>query len=146
MRTSPKGVALIKQFEGLRLAAYPDPATGGDPWTIGYGSTRGVTKGMTITADQAERMLLNDIARFEPQLDALVKVPLKQGQWDALMSFVYNLGAANLESSTLLKLLNAGDYAAAGDQFARWNKAAGKIMAGLTARRAAERAMFLGAA
>jgi lysozyme len=146
MRTSPKGVALIKSSEGLRLTAYPDPATGGDPWTIGYGSTRGVTKGMAITAEQAERMLQNDIARFEPQLDALVKVALKQGQWDALMSFTYNLGAENLASSTLLKLLNAGDYAAAGDQFARWNKAAGKVMGGLTARRAAERAMFLGAA
>lgn len=146
MRTSPKGVALIKSSEGLCLTAYPDPATGAEPWTIGYGSTRGVTKGMTITAEQAERMLMNDIARFEPQLDALVNVPLKQGQWDALMSFIYNLGAANLESSTLLKLLNSGDYAAAGDQFARWNRAAGKPMAGLTARRAAERAMFLGAA
>lgn len=146
MRTSPKGVALIKSSEGLRLTAYPDPATGADPWTIGYGSTRGVIKNMTITQDQAERMLQNDITRFEPQLDALVKVPLKQGQWDALMSFTYNLGVANLESSTLLSLLNAGNYAAAGDQFARWNKANGKVMAGLTARRAAERAMFLGAA
>jgi len=146
MRTSPKGVALIKQLEGLRLTAYPDPGTGAEPWTIGYGATRGVIKNMTITAEQAERMLQNDIARFEPQLDALVKVPLKQGQWDALMSFTYNLGVANLESSTLLSSLNAGNYAAAGDQFARWNKANGKVMAGLTARRAAERAMFLGAA
>lgn len=146
MRTSQKGLALIKSFEGLRLTAYPDPATGADPWTIGYGSTRGVLKGMTITAEQAERMLVNDVQRFEPQVDHLVKVPLSQGQWDALISFTYNLGAANLESSTLLKLLNDGNYAGAADQFPRWNKAAGKVMAGLTKRRAAEREMFIGVA
>jgi lysozyme len=146
MRTSQKGIDLIKSSEGLRLTAYPDPATGSTPWTIGYGSTRGVLKGMTITAEQAERMLLNDIARFEPELDGLVKVPLSQNQWDALMSFVFNLGSANLASSTLLKFLNAGDYARATDQFSRWNKAAGKEMPGLTKRRAAEQALFMSAA
>ena len=91
-------------------------------------------------------MLMNDIARFEPELDSLAKVPLSQNQWDALMSFVYNLGSANLGPSTLLKLLNAGDYAGAAEQFLRWNKAGGQVLAGLTKRRAAERAMFLGAA
>ncbi len=143
MRTSQNGIDLIKSSEGLRLTAYPDPGTGGEPWTIGYGATRGVTQGMTITQDQAERMLVNDIQRFEPSIENLVKVPLNQNQWDALMSFVYNLGAGNLASSTLLKLLNAGDFAGAADQFLRWNKAAGKILPGLTARRAAERALFL---
>jgi lysozyme len=146
MRTSPKGIALIKSSEGLRLTAYPDPATGADPWTIGYGSTRGVLKGMTITDEQAERMLINDVSRFEPELDRLVKVPLSQNQWDALMSFVYNLGSANLASSTLLKLLNAGDYTRAADQFSRWNKAAGNELPGLTKRRTAEQALFLSAA
>ena len=146
MRTSTKGFALIKSFEGLRLTAYSDPATGAAPWTIGYGATRGVTKGMTITSEQAERMLQNDIARFEPELESLVKVPLSQNQWDALMSFVYNLGSANLASSMLLKLLNAGDYARAADQFPRWNKAGGKELPGLTKRRAAEQALFLSAA
>jgi len=101
---------------------------------------------MTITTEQAERMLQNDIARFEPELENLVKVPLNQNQWDALMSFVYNLGSANLASSTLLKLLNAGDYARAADQFPRWNKAGGKELPGLTKRRAAEQALFLSAA
>ncbi|RJX83508.1 lysozyme [Pseudomonas sp. LS-2] len=143
MRTSQKGIDLIKSAEGLRLVAYPDPATGAEPWTIGYGSTRGVVKGMKITEEQAERMLMNDIARFEPELDRLVKVSLNQNQWDALMSFVYNLGTPNLASSTLLKLLNAGDYARAADQFPRWNKAAGKELSGLTKRRAAEQALFL---
>lgn len=146
MRTSTKGFALIKSFEGLRLTAYPDPATGAAPWTIGYGATRGVAKGMTITTEQAERRLQNDVARFEPELENLVKVPLSQNQWDALMSFVYNLGLANLASSTLLKLLNAGDYARAADQFPRWNKAGGKELPGLTKRRAAEQALFLSAA
>jgi lysozyme len=143
MHASQKGIDLIKSSEGLRLTAYPDPATGGEPWTIGYGTTRGVKPGMKITAEQAEQYLKADVARFEPELAALVKVPLSQNQWDALMSFVYNLGSANLASSTLLKLLNAGDYARAADQFPRWNKAAGKELPGLTKRRAAEQALFL---
>jgi lysozyme len=143
MRTSKRGVSLIKAVEGLRLKSYQDSV---GVWTIGYGATRGITAGMAITNEQAERMLMNDIGRFEPEVERLVKVPLNQGQWDGLMSFTYNLGAANLGSSTLLKLLNASDYAGAAEQFLRWNKAGGKVLAGLTKRRASERAMFLGAA
>jgi lysozyme len=143
MRTSQKGVSLIKSFEGLRLKSYQDSV---GVWTIGYGTTRGITAGITITADQAERMLQNDIVRFEPQIDQLVNVPLTQNQWDALMSFTYNLGVGNLGSSMLLKLLNGGDYASAAAQFPRWNKAGGQVLTGLTKRRAAEQAMFLGAA
>jgi lysozyme len=143
MHTSQRGIDLIKSSEGLRLTAYPDPATGGEPWTIGYGTTRGVKPGMKITATQAEEYLKTDVGRFEPELAVLVNVPLSQNQWDALMCFVYNLGSANLASSTLLKLLNAGDYARAADQFPRWNKAAGKEMPGLSKRRAAEQALFL---
>ncbi|EMW3234939.1 lysozyme [Pseudomonas aeruginosa] len=140
MRTSQQGLSLIKSFEGLRLQAYQD-AVG--VWTIGYGATRGVKAGMSINKEQAERMLLNDVQRFEPELDKLVKVPLNQNQWDALMSFVYNLGSANLASSTLLKLLNKGDYRGAADQFPRWVNAGGKRLEGLVKRRAAERALFL---
>lgn len=143
MRTSQKGVSLIKSFEGLRLKSYQDSV---GVWTIGYGATRGIAAGMSITNEQAERMLVNDIGRFEPELERLVKVALNQGQWDALMSFTYNLGAANLGSSTLLKLLNTGDYVGAADQLLRWNKAGGQVLPGLTKRRAAERAVFLGAA
>ena len=143
MRTSQRGVSLIKSFEGLRLKSYQDSV---GVWTIGYGATRGITVGMTITNEQAERMLANDIGRFEPEIERLVKVPLNQAQWDAVMSFTYNLGAANLGSSTLLKLLNSGDYAGAAAQFPRWNKAGGQVLAGLTKRRASERAMFLGSA
>ncbi|HFO1371968.1 lysozyme [Pseudomonas aeruginosa] len=140
MRTSKRGIDLIKSFEGLRLSAYQDSV---GVWTIGYGTTRGVTRYMTITVEQAERMLSNDIQRFEPEMDKLVKVPLNQNQWDALMSFVYNLGAANLASSTLLKLLNKGDYQGAADQFSRWVNAGGKRLGGLVKRRAAERVLFL---
>lgn len=143
MRTSQRGLSLIKSFEGLRLQAYKD-AVG--VWTVGYGTTRGVKAGMSINKEQAERMLLNDVQRFEPEIERLVTVPLSQNQWDAMVSFTYNLGAANLESSTLLRKLNAGDYAAAADQFPRWNKAGGKVLVGLTRRREAERALFLEAA
>lgn len=143
MRTSQRGLSLIKSFEGLRLLAYRD-AVG--VWTIGYGATRGVKAGMSITQEQAERMLLNDVQRFEPEVERLVKVPLTGNQWDALVSFTYNLGAANLEQSTLLRLLNHGDYAGTAEQFPRWNKAGGKVLPGLVRRREAERALFLEAA
>lgn len=140
MRTSQSGLSLIKSFEGLRLQAYQD-AVG--VWTIGYGATRGVKSGMSISKEQAERMLLNDVQRFEPEVQRLITAPLNQNQWDALLSFTYNLGATNLESSTLRRLLNAGNYAAAAEQFARWNKAGGQVLAGLTRRRQAERDLFL---
>nr|WP_314661207.1 lysozyme [uncultured Pseudomonas sp.] len=133
-------MSLIKSFEGLRLQAYQDSV---GVWTIGYGATRAVKAGMKISKEQAERMLLNDMQRFEPEVERLVTVPLTQNQWDALMSFTYNLGSANLESSTLRRLLNAGNYAAAAEQFPRWNKAGGKVLPGLVRRRAAERDLFL---
>lgn len=139
MHISQKGIDLIKSSEGLRLEAYQDSV---GVWTIGYGTTRGVKAGMKISMAQAEEYLKADVARFEPELAALVKVPLNQNQWDALMSFVYNLGSANLSSSTLLKLLNAGNYSGAAEQFPRWNKAGGKELAGLTKRRNAEQALF----
>ncbi|MHC8408277.1 lysozyme [Pseudomonas sp. TMB3-21] len=143
MRTSIKGIDLIKSFEGLRLNSYQDSV---GVWTIGYGTTRGIGPRMTITNDQAEQMLMKDIARFEPEVERLVKVPLNQHQWDALLSFVYNVGAMNLGTSTLLKLLNTRNYAAAAEQFPRWNKAGGKVLNGLVKRRAAERRMFVGGA
>lgn len=141
MRTSQKGINLIKSFEGLRLKSYQDSV---GIWTIGYGTIHGTGPNMTITNEQAERMFINDITCFEPELDRLVNVPLTQNQWDALMSFIYNLGAANLGSSTLLRLLNGGDYAGAAAHFSRWNKARGRVLAGLTKRRLTEERIFLG--
>lgn len=142
MHTSQKGLDLIKSFEGLRLSAYKDVV---GVVTIGYGTTSGVKMGDTITKERAEELLREDVKRFEDQVMRLVKVRLTQGQFDALVSFIYNLGAGNLSNSTLLRLLNAGDYAGAAAQFERWNKAGGKTLAGLVRRRAAERALFEGA-
>lgn len=141
MRTSENSLALIRQAEGLRLRAYKCPA---GVWTIGYGTTAGVKEGQIITRERAEELLRDDVKRFEDQVLRLVKVQLTQGQLDALVSFTYNLGAANLGNSTLLRLLNAGDYKGAAAQFDRWTKAGGKELPGLVKRRAAERALFEG--
>lgn len=141
MHISDAGLALIRQSEGLRLRAYLCPA--GIP-TIGYGSTAGVKMGQTITAERAEELLREDLRQFEAAVSRLVKVPLSQGQFDALTSFAFNLGAKSLEKSTLLRLLNAGDYPGAAAQFDRWVYASGKKLSGLVKRRAAERALFEG--
>ncbi len=148
MQTSDKGIALIKQFEGCKLTAYPDPGTGGAPWTIGYGWTqpvdgKPVRPGMTIDQATADRLLKTGLVSYENDVLRLVKVKLSQSQFDALVSFTYNLGSRSLSTSTLLSKLNAGDYAGAADEFLRWNKAGGKVLNGLTRRREAERALFL---
>lgn len=145
MQTSEKGIALIKQFEGCKLTAYQD---GVGVWTIGYGWTQPVDgkpirAGMTIKQETAERLLKTGLVSYESDVSRLVKVGLTQGQFDALVSFTYNLGARSLSTSTLLRKLNAGDYAGAADEFLRWNKAGGKVLNGLTRRREAERALFL---
>lgn len=145
MKTSQSGISLIKGFEGKRLNAYYD---GVGVCTIGFGTIKypngvRVKKGDTCTEAQAESYLKNDLVKFENAINRLVKVPLNQNQFDALSSFTYNLGETNLSSSTLLKKLNAKDYAGTADQFPRWNKAGGKVMNGLTRRREAERILFL---
>ncbi|UTA22354.1 lysozyme [Enterobacter hormaechei] len=146
MQTSDKGIALIKQFEGCRLTAYQDSV---GVWTIGYGWTQPVDgkpirAGMTIKQETAERLLKTGLVSYESDVSRLVKVGLNQGKFDALVSFTYNLGARSLSTSTLLRKLNAGDYAGAADEFLRWNKAGGKVLNGLTRRREAERDLFLG--
>ncbi|CAM7885783.1 lysozyme [Enterobacter hormaechei] len=145
MQTSEKGIALIKQFEGCKLTAYQDSV---GIWTIGYGWTQPVDgkpirAGMTIKQETAERLLKTGLVSYESDVSRLVKVGLTQGQFDALVSFTYNLGARSLSTSTLLRKINAGDYAGAADEFLRWNKAGGKVLNGLTRRREAERALFL---
>lgn len=134
------GIRLIKSFEGLRLTAYQDSV---GVWTIGYGTTRGVTPGMTISTAQAEQFLRQDVAKFEEAIRTSVKVPLNDNQFSALVVFTYNVGSGAFRNSTLLKKLNAKDYTGAADEFLRWNKAGGKVLAGLTRRRNAERALFL---
>lgn len=137
-------IAALKGFEGVRLAAYPDPATGGDPWTIGVGHTGpDVRQGMTITSDEADRLLRADLAKFENGVANLAPVT-SQGQFDALVSFAFNVGLGNLKTSTLLKKHNVGDYDGAAAQFGAWVNAAGKKMPGLVTRRAAEARIYRG--
>jgi len=145
MRISQNGIAVLKHFENCSLSAYPDPATGGAPWTIGWGHTGPeVAQGLVWTQAKADAQLLEDLAERELTVSCAVTGGVDQGQFDALVDFVYNLGAGNFEGSTLLNLVNAGDMAGAAAQFSRWNRAAGKPMRGLTRRRAAEAALFAG--
>ena len=148
MQTSDKGIALIKGFEGCRLTAYPDPGTGGAPWTIGYGWTypvdgKPINPGMKIDQATADRLLKTGLVSYENDVLKLVKVKLTQNQFDALVSFAYNVGSRALSTSTLLKKLNAGDIKGAADEFLRWNKSGKEVLPGLTKRRKVERDVFL---
>ncbi|MHA4830483.1 Lysozyme RrrD [compost metagenome] len=145
MKTSVNGINLIKQFEGCCLSAYQD-YTG--IWTIGYGWTQPVTgktihKGMVISQSQADELLKQGVMQYEKGVEQSVVVLFTQEQFDALVSFTYNLGINALKGSTLLRKLNSGDYEGAADEFLKWNKAGGKILSGLTRRREAERMLFL---
>ena len=136
------GLDLIKSFEGLSLTAYPDPGTGGEPFTIGFGSTKGVKKGMKITVQEAEQRLIMDLQDACKAVERYVTIPLNDNQFAALVSFTFNVGAGNLAVSTLLKRLNEGEYGSVPMQLMRWNRAAGKILNGLTRRRTAEGDLF----
>ena len=142
---SQKGIDHLKLSEGLRLKAYQDT---GKVWTIGYGHTSAagglkVYQGLVITHEQAEQLLKDDLARMTyPVIKRLVKVDLTQGQFDALCSFIYNLGEGQVKTSTLLKLLNAKDYKGASGQFSRWVYDNGKKFDGLVTRRENERKLF----
>lgn len=142
---SKTGIDLISSFEGIRLNAYDD---GVGVWTIGIGTTvypNGVIvkKGDKCTLEQALKYLQHDLKSFEKTVNESVKVPLSQNQFDALVSLAYNIGSGAFKNSTLLKKLNAKDYAGAADQFLVWNKGGGKVLKGLVRRREAERALFL---
>jgi len=139
MNTSQNGIDLIKHFEGCELKAYKCPA---GVWTIGYGHIKGVQEGDVITEQQADEMLVEELHEYENYVNTLVDVPLNQNQYDALVSWVYNLGGGNLKASTLLKVLNSGDYSGVPAQIMRWNKAGGKVLEGLTRRRQAEADLF----
>lgn len=141
MKTSENGIKLIKRFEGLKTMAYKP--TLNDVWTIGYGHTHGVKKGDTITMEKATEYLKQDIEVFENAINSLVKVELNQNQFDALISFVFNVGIEAFKKSTMLKFINAGHYQLASGQFDRWNKQKGVVLEGLTVRRRAEKELFL---
>jgi lysozyme len=136
MHISGRGLEVLKRFEGLQLKAYLCPA---GVLTIGYGSTGAHVKmGMEITPAEAEKLLLDDVARFERAVNKLVKVPLTQGQFDALVCFSFNIGVGAFEKSTLLSVLNMGRHGEVISQFKRWNKVKGHVVNGLVNRREAE--------
>ncbi len=138
---SKEGISLIKKFEGCELKAYQDSV---GVWTIGYGHTKDVKDGDEISAEMADIMLEEEMPEYEGYINDMVKVPLEQCQFDALVCWVYNLGPNNLRESTLLKLLNAGDYHLIPSQIKRWNKAGGETLKGLIRRREAESLLFEG--
>ena len=145
MSVSNKGVDLICEFEGKRLAAYDD---GVGVWTIGFGTIKypngvRVKKGDTCTLDQAKEYMRHDLIEFEHTVNSSVKVPLNQNQFDALVSLAYNIGSNAFKSSTLVKKLNTGDYQGAASQFDVWVNAGGKRMQGLMNRRDKEKLLFL---
>lgn len=139
-RIGQKGLDLIKRFEGLRLRSYLCPA---NVWTIGYGHTGNVTANQIVTSEQAESILKTDLRKFEQAVTDSVSAALNQNQFDALVSLAFNIGSGAFAKSTLVKLLNNRDYSGAAEQFLRWNQAGGRVLDGLSKRRAAERALFL---
>lgn len=153
MIASAAALKLIEEFEGYakelpdgRVLAYPDPATHGPPWTIGFGSTGSdIGAGTIWTREEAERRLAFDVSKFASGVTRLLgDAETNQHQFDAMVSFAYNLGLGNLGASTLLRKHKAGDYERAAQEFLKWDKAAGRRMAGLTRRRAAESALYRG--
>lgn len=142
MKTGDRGLALIKSFEGLRLEAYRDAA---GILTIGYGSTGPhVTPGLRITEDRAEELLRADVERFERAVEAMVRLPLKQHEFDALVSFCYNVGAGAFSNSTLLREMNLGNRLKVGQEFVKWIYAGGRPLRGLLRRRLTEALLFIG--
>lgn len=164
LQIGPDGTVICHHYEQLRLEAYPDPGSprakamragrppaeyrrlSGAPWTIGYGDTGpDVVEGLVITEQEANKRFARRMAiEFEPAVRAAVNVPLNQRQFDALASIFYNAGVGALSASTLMRMLNLGDFAGAAAQFPRWNKSGGQVMKGLQRRREAERLVFLG--
>ncbi len=146
MKTSNKGKAIIKQYEGFRAKPYLCPA---NVPTIGYGATyyldsrKVKLSDPAISEPEADKLLDKMLLKYEQAVERYAQVPLTQNQFDALVSFCYNVGAENLRTSTLLKKLNASDYAGAGEQFLKWNRGGGKVLQGLINRRNAERKLFL---
>ena len=140
MQISQAGIDLIKSFEGCELVAYQDA---GGVWTIGFGHTEGVYEGMTITMAEAEQFLTDDLVQYAQYVSNVVTVPLTQDQFDALVSFTYNLGPGTLHRSDLLSFLNAGQYQRAADAFLEYDHADGVVVPGLARRREAERNLFL---
>jgi len=144
MKYSKNGLHLTEKFEGCRLTSYPDPATGGEPWTIGYGHTGDdVHPNLTITQQQAEDLLMQDVQKAADDVNLKVMTDINQEEFDALVDFTFNCGCGNFNKSTLLKKINEGDIEGASLEFDKWDRAAGKVMTGLVKRRHSETLLFL---
>ena len=139
VNTSENGIELIKSFEGRRLVAYQDSV---GVWTIGYGHTKTAHEDKLIIKSTADRLLAEDLVEFEKYVEKYVTVSLTQNQFDALVSWTFNLGPGNLKESTMLKKLNQGLYEEVPDEMRRWNKAGGEVLEGLVRRRDAEAELF----
>jgi lysozyme len=140
---------MIERDEGCVLHAYPDPATGGDPWTIGYGHTGpDVHPGLVITQTDAQALLEKDLDKFADGVSDLLidGARTNDNQYSACVSLAFNVGLGNFEKSSVLRFHNAGQYQQAADAFLLWDKAAGRVMPGLVRRRHQEREMYLGLA
>tara|TARA_R110001583_G_scaffold7810_1_gene38253 strand:+ start:2641 stop:3084 length:444 start_codon:yes stop_codon:yes gene_type:complete len=141
MKISLEGLGLIKKFEGCELEAYKCAA---GVWTIGYGSTKGVEEGDSLTQEDADKLLRHEMDEYEGYIKDMVKIDLKQNEFDSLVSWVFNLGPANLKASTMLKVINDNKLEEVPSQMKRWNKANGKVLEGLIRRREAEALLFQG--
>jgi len=139
MKISDEGLELIKKFEGCETKAYQDSV---GVWTIGYGHTKNVKENDEISEDYAMSMLKEEIVEYEQYIENLIDISLSQCEFDALCSWVYNLGPTNLKESTLLKELNHANFERVPDEIKRWNKAGGKVLDGLKRRREAEALLF----
>ncbi len=139
MKISEDGLELIKKFEGCETTAYQDSV---GVWTIGFGHTKGVEEGQTCSIEDAESMLAEEMDEYEGYINNMVKVELQQHEFDALVAWVYNLGPTNLGESTMLKVLNGGQFDRVPDEMNRWTRAGGEILEGLVRRRQAESLMF----
>ncbi len=140
MKTSAKGILLIHEFEGFRSTAYRDPV---GIWTIGYGFTQGVRSGDTITRQDADKRLQDELFTYEAGVIKATEGKCTQDQFDALVSFAWNVGVAGMSGSSVIKAHNRGDYEEAALKFHLWNKAGGKVLTGLTRRRVAESEVYL---
>ena len=139
MKISEDGLELIKKFEGCETTAYQDSV---GVWTIGFGHTKGVEEGQTCSIEDAESMLADEMDEYEGYINNMVKVELQQHEFDSLVAWVYNLGPTNLSESTMLKVLNGGQFDRVPDEMNRWTRAGGEILEGLVRRRQAESLMF----
>lgn len=140
MKVNEKGKDLIKSLEGCKLKAYQCSA---GKWTIGYGFTRGVKEGDTITQEEADKRFEDEVQNFANEVSLRLRVPVNENQFSAMVSLVYNIGVGAFEHSTLLRFVNRMFFEEAANEFPKWNKSGGKPLAGLTRRREAERALFL---